>query len=262
MGRFTRAAQPVVPDLIIERVGDELLIFHNDKYVPRLRISSAYRELLKRGSSSSKEDKNFIKEKFMQARWLLNAINQRRGTMVRVMQAIVEEQNEFFEKGAEFLKPLTMEQVAQKLGLHVATISRVANDKYVQTPHGMFEIRRFFNSGLMSDSGEDLSKKKVKQRLEEIIKAEDTSKPFSDQEIFAKLKAEGIPLARRTVTKYREEMGIRAARFRKKSGDNRNAAENPMSPSGQTPPPENGSEIPGPNAVLPITPLPPNPDWE
>jgi RNA polymerase sigma-54 factor len=262
MGRFTRAAQPVVPDLIIERIGDELLIFHNDKYVPRLRISSAYREMLKRGSTSSKEDKNFIKEKFMQARWLLNAINQRRGTMVRVMQAIVEEQNEFFEKGAEFLKPLTMEQVAQKLGLHVATISRVANDKYVQTPHGMFEIRRFFNSGLMNDAGEDLSKKKVKQRLEEIIKAEDTSNPLSDQEIFTKLKTEGIPLARRTVTKYREEMGIRAARFRKKSGDNRNPVENPMSPSGQTSPPENGSETTSPNAILPITPLPPNPDWE
>lgn len=261
MGRFSRAAQPVVPDLIVERVGEELLIFHNDKYVPRLRISAAYKDLLKKGSSSSKEEKTFIKEKFMQARWLLNAINQRRSTMVRVMQAVVEEQSEFFENGAEFLKPLTMEQVAQKLGLHVATISRVSNDKYVQTPQGVYEIRYFFNAGLPTDSGEDLSKKKVKQRLSEIIKAEDPGHPLSDQEIFTKLKGEGIPLARRTVTKYREEMGIRAARFRKKAGGN-----------GSQPAAEGESDIlldasPKPNSVnpdetstLPASPF--KPDWE
>jgi len=260
MGRFSRAAQPVVPDLIVERVGDELVIFHNDKYIPRLRISSVYKDLLKKGSASSKEEKNFIKEKFLQARWLLNAINQRRSTMVRVMQAVLEEQKEFFEDGPEFLKPLTMEQVAQKLGLHVATISRVANDKYVQTPQGVYEIRYFFNAGLPTDTGEDLSKKKVKQRLAEIIKAEDACHPLSDQEIFAKLKAEGIPLARRTVTKYREEMGIRAARFRKKVGGN-----------GSQPSGEEDSDIlldtkPRPAAnteetsAPPFTPL--KPDWE
>ncbi|HLG94628.1 MAG TPA: RNA polymerase factor sigma-54 [candidate division Zixibacteria bacterium] len=260
MGRFSRAAQPVVPDLIVEWVGDELVIFHNDKYIPRLRISSAYKDLLKKGSASSKEEKNFIKEKFMQARWLLNAINQRRSTMVRVMQAVVEEQKEFFENGAEFLKPLTMEQVAQKLGLHVATISRVSNDKYVQTPQGVYEIRYFFNAGLPTDSGEDLSKKKVKQRLAEIIKAEDTSHPLSDQEIFAKLKAEGIPLARRTVTKYREEMGIRAARFRKKVGGNgsqpTNEEESDILLNTKPRPITNPEESPAP----PFT--PPKPDWE
>jgi RNA polymerase sigma-54 factor len=241
-------------------VGDELVIFHNDKYIPRLRISSAYKDLLKKGSASSKEEKNFIKEKFMQARWLLNAINQRRSTMVRVMQAVVEEQKEFFENGPEFLKPLTMEQVAQKLGLHVATISRVSNDKYVQTPQGVYEIRYFFNAGLPTDSGEDLSKKKVKQRLAEIIKTEDASHPLSDQEIFAKLKTEGIPLARRTVTKYREEMGIRAARFRKKVGGN-GSQPTPDENSGilldtQPRPAANAEETPAP----PFTPL--KPDWE
>ncbi len=258
MGRFTKAAMPVVPDLVIERVGEELVIFHNDKYVPRLRISSAYKEMLKRGSSSSKEDKNFIKEKFMQARWLLNAINQRRGTMIRVMQAVVEEQKEFFEKGEDYLRPLTMEAVAQKLGLHVATISRVANDKYVQTPQGVYEIRRFFNSGLISDTGEDLSKIKVKQRLAEIIKAEDPANPLSDQEIFAKLKTEGIPLARRTVTKYREEIGIRAARFRKKAPTNgTDPVANPA--PGQPSPATTETGAPPP---LTKTPLNLNPDWE
>lgn len=260
MGRFTRPALPVVPDLIIERVGEELVIFHNDKYVPRLRISSAYKDILKRGGSGSKEDKNFIKEKFMQARWLLNAINQRRSTMIRVMQAVIEEQKEFFEKGGEeLLKPLTMEAVAQKLGLHVATISRVANDKYVQTPQGMYEIRYFFNSGLMSDSGEDLSKRNVKQRLVEIIKTEDPQNPLSDQEIFAKLKAEGIPLARRTVTKYREEMGIRAARFRKKTATN-GSEEAAASTSTETPPPAGETNGPAPTGS-PISPNL-NPDWE
>jgi len=258
MGRFTKAAMPVVPDLVIERVGDELVIFHNDKYVPRLRISSAYKEMLKRGSSSSKEDKNFIKEKFMQARWLLNAINQRRGTMIRVMQAVVEEQKEFFEKGEDYLRPLTMEAVAQTLGLHVATISRVANGKYVQTPQGVYEIRRFFNSGLISDTGEDLSKIKVKQRLAEIIKAEDPANPLSDQEIFAKLKTEGIPLARRTVTKYREEIGIRAARFRKKAPTNGTDPINNPEPDRPSPAtPETGTPPP-----LTKTPLNLNPDWE
>ena len=261
MGRFTRPAMPVVPDLIVERVGDELVIFHNDKYVPRLRISSAYKDLLKKGSSSSKEEKNFIKEKFMQARWLLNAINQRRSTMVRVMQAVVEEQKEFFENGDEFLKPLTMERVAQKLGLHVATISRVANDKYVQTPQGVYEIRYFFNAGLPTDAGEDLSKKKVKQRLAEIIKAENPTHPLSDQEIFAQLKIEGIPLARRTVTKYREEMGIRAARFRKRAGGNgsqpaASAGSDILLDATPKPAPTNSEEPPPP----PLSPL--KPDWE
>lgn len=261
MGRFARPAQPVVPDLIVERVGDELVIFHNDKYIPRLRISSAYKDLLKKGSTSSKEEKNFIKEKFMQARWLLNAINQRRSTMVRVMQAVVEEQKEFFEEGEEFLKPLTMEQVAQKLGLHVATISRVANDKYVQTPQGVYEIRYFFNAGLPTDSGEDLSKKKVKQRLTEIVKSEDPGHPLSDQEIFAKLKAEGIPLARRTVTKYREELGIRAARFRKRAGGN---GSQPLKEESDilldTTNSNTASETPESGPDPP--PSPPKPDWE
>ena len=215
-GLFSRAAMPVVPDLIVERVGDQFMVFHNDRNIPRLRVNQGYRNLLKRGNATPKDTKEYVRGKLDQARWLLNAINQRRSTMIRVMESIVEFQREFFEKGTSFLKPLIMEQVADHVGMNVATISRVANDKYVQTPHGVFEIKYFFNAGVPQDSGEDMSKRMVKEKIETLVKNEDTSQPLSDQEIFQKLSAAGIQIARRTVSKYREEMGIRAARFRKR----------------------------------------------
>ncbi len=215
-GRFDSGALPVIPDLIIERFGDEYVVFHNDSYMPRLRINSGYKELIRRGSNSSKDTKQYIKQKLEQARWLLNSINQRRTTMINVMEAIIEEQKEFFEQGPAFLKPMIMEHIAQKVNMNVATISRVSNGKYVQTPFGVYEIKYFFNSGITMADGEDMSKRSVKQRIEEIIKAEPPDKPLSDQEIYRMLNAEGIKLARRTVTKYREELKIQPARLRKR----------------------------------------------
>jgi len=214
-GRFDTAAMPVAPDLIIDKIGDKYEVFLNDKNVPRLRINSSYKQLIRRGSESSRDTKAYVRSKLEQARWLLNALNQRRTTMIRVMSAIVEEQKEFFEKGHAFLKPLIMEDIAQIVGMNVATISRVANGKYVQTPLGVYEIKYFFNTGISRDDGGNMSKRSVKQRITEIIEAEDPAKPLSDQEIYGRLKNEGIQLARRTVTKYREELGIKAARFRK-----------------------------------------------
>jgi RNA polymerase sigma-54 factor len=131
------------------------------------------------------------------------------------MNAVVEEQREFFEHGESHLKPLTMEQIADKVGMNVATISRVASGKYTQTPLGMYEIKYFFNTGVTTDSGEDLPKRVVKGKIEDIIKAENPATPYSDQEIGKLLSRQGIQLARRTVTKYREELGIKAARYRK-----------------------------------------------
>jgi len=215
-GRFVIGAIPIVPDLIVEKVGNEFLIFHNDKNMPRLRVNSAYKDILKKDSSTKPEVKDYVKKKLEQARWLLNAINQRRSTMVNVMGAIIEEQNEFFENGPEYLKPLIMETIANKLNMHVATVSRVANDKYVQTPQGLFEIRYFFNSGLTKEDGQEISKRHIKSMLEEIIKEENPNSPFSDREIFNRLKEKSINLARRTVTKYREELHIPSARFRKR----------------------------------------------
>jgi RNA polymerase sigma-54 factor len=146
--------------------------------------------------------------------------------MIRVMQAIIEEQREFFENGPEHLKPLIMETVANRVGMNVATISRVSNDKYVQTPGGVYEIRYFFNSGIASHTGEELSKKKVKERIEEIIRKEDPGTPLSDQEIYQMLQKEGVKIARRTVTKYREELRLLPARFRKRATREQVTAEN------------------------------------
>ncbi|MBD3257314.1 RNA polymerase factor sigma-54 [candidate division GN15 bacterium] len=214
-GRFEAGAIPVAPDLAVEKVGEKFEVFLQDKNVPRLRINSGYKQLIKRGSSTPDETKQYVRQKLEQARWLLNALNQRRTTMIKVMSAIVEEQQEFFEKGEAFLKPLIMEDIAQIVGMNVATISRVANGKYVQTPLGVYEIKYFFNTGISKADGGDMSKRSVKQRIREIVEAEDPAKPHSDQEIYRRLNAEGIKLARRTVTKYREELGIKSARFRK-----------------------------------------------
>lgn len=215
-GMFTRAAMPIVPDLVVERLGDDYVVFHNDRNIPRLRVNQSYRELLRRGNSTPKDTKEYVRGKLDQARWLLNAINQRRSTMIRVMEAVVVYQKEFFSKGTSFLKPLIMEQIADDVGMNVATISRVANDKFVQTPHGVFEIKYFFNAGVPQDSGEDLSKRMVKEKIETLIKAEDPARPLSDQEIFQTLQSQGIQIARRTVSKYREELKLLPARFRKR----------------------------------------------
>jgi RNA polymerase sigma-54 factor len=215
-GRFDPGATPVIPDLVVERIGDEFHVIHNDSHVPQLRINSSYRSLMRRGSGSDKETKEYVKQKLDQAKWLLNSINQRRSTMVRAMEAIVERQREWFEHGPAYLKPLRMEDIAQAVDMNVATISRVSKGKYVQTPHGVYEIRSFFNQGVARDDGADMSKHSVKQRIQELIDAEPDDKPHSDQEIYRRLNAEGIKLARRTVTKYREELGIPAARLRKR----------------------------------------------
>jgi len=215
-GRFTKAAATVMPDLVIDKIDSEWVITHNDRNVPQLRVNAGYKELLKRGNKTSKETKTYVREKLEQARWLLNAINQRRNTMIRVMHAIVNEQIEFFEKGVEHLKPLTMEDIAQIVEMNVATISRVSNGKYVQTPYGVFEIKYFFNSGVRKESGEQLTKRNVQKQIEEIIRKEDPQLPLSDQEIYKQLRERDISIARRTVTKYREELKILPARFRKR----------------------------------------------
>ncbi|MEA1980886.1 MAG: RNA polymerase factor sigma-54 [candidate division Zixibacteria bacterium] len=215
-GRFESAALPVVPDLIIERVGEKHVVFHNDSRTPQLRINNNYKQLVKRGSKSSSDTKEYIKQKMEQAKWMINSINQRRSTMIRVMESIILRQHDFFENGPAFINPLIMEDIARDVDMNVATISRVSNSKYVQTPYGVYEIKYFFTSGIAKEDGENMSKQSVKQRIQEIIKSEPVEKPFSDQEIFRRLNEEGIKLARRTVTKYREEMKIQPARLRKR----------------------------------------------
>jgi len=205
----------VIPDLIVERVGDKYVVSLNDKNIPRLRISQAYREELTNNPSLSEETRDFIQSKLKNAKWLIQTIEQRRRTMVKVMEAIVEEQREFFEKGAAYLKPLTLQQIASKINMHESTVSRVTTNKYVQTPRGVFELKYFFSSSLGTQTGEEVSAKSAKEKIKEIIANEDPKKPLSDQKIADILKKDGLIIARRTVAKYREQLGILPARHRK-----------------------------------------------
>ncbi len=205
----------VIPDLIVELVGEKFIIFLNDRNVPRLRISQSYKSELQSNHEISDETRNFIQGRLKNAKWLIQTIEQRRRTMIKVMNSIVEAQMEFFEKGAGFLKPLTLQQIAGKIGMHESTVSRVTTNKYVQTPRGVFELKYFFSSALSTESGGEVSSKSAKLRIKEIIAKEDTKKPMSDQKIADLLKKDGLKIARRTVAKYREQLGILPARHRK-----------------------------------------------
>lgn len=205
----------VIPDLIVERVGEKYIVFLNDRNIPRLRISQAYKNELQRNPDISSETKDFIQGRLKNAKWLIQTIEQRRRTMIKVMESIVEEQREFFEKGTAYLRPLTLQQVASKISMHESTVSRVTTNKYVQTPRGVFELKFFFSSALGTYSGEEVSAKSAKMKIENIIGKEDPKKPLSDQKIADILKNSGLIIARRTVAKYREQLGILPARHRK-----------------------------------------------
>jgi len=205
----------VIPDLLVERVGEKYVVMLNDRNVPRLRISQSYRNELEKNPQISKETQEFIQGRLKNAKWLIQTIEQRRRTMIKVMETIVEEQREFFEKGTSMLRPLTLQQVASRIGMHESTVSRVTTNKYVQTPRGVYELKYFFSSSLSTEGGEEVSAKSAKLRIKEIIEKEDPKKPYSDQKIADILKQDGLIIARRTVAKYREQEGILPARHRK-----------------------------------------------
>jgi RNA polymerase sigma-54 factor len=205
----------VIPDLVVDRVGDRYIVSLNDRNVPRLRISQSYRDELQQNIELDSEAKDFIQSRLKNAKWLIQTIEQRRRTMIKVMEAIVEEQREFFEKGAGFLRPLTLQQVASKISMHESTVSRVTTNKYVQTPRGVYELKYFFSSSLSTEDGEEVSAKSAKMRIKDIIAKEDTRRPLSDQKIADILKKDGLIIARRTVAKYREQLGVLPARHRK-----------------------------------------------
>ena len=216
LSTFGEDAKYVVPDLIVDKIEGEYIVYLNDANIPRLRVSKAYREELTRSKEEGdKETSEFIVGKLNSARWLIQTIEQRRRTIVKVMQCIVEEQRDFFERGPVALKPLTLQQVANRIGMHESTVSRVTTNKYVQTPRGVFELKYFFSSSLDTDDGENMSSKAAKTRIQEIIDKEDKRRPLSDQKIVEILKDEGLNIARRTVAKYREQLNILTARMRK-----------------------------------------------
>jgi RNA polymerase sigma-54 factor len=211
--------QYVIPDLVVEKVDEKYVIYLNDKNIPRLRINSVYQEeLLKENHDGNRETKEFIQSRLKSARWLIQTIEQRRRTMVKVMQCIVEKQQEFFERGTAFLKPLTLQQVASEINMHESTVSRVTTNKYVQTPRGVFELKFFFSSSLGTQDGSEISAKSAKDKIRRIIERENARNPLSDQKIADMLKADGLNIARRTVAKYREQLNILPARMRKQYG--------------------------------------------
>ena len=206
----------VVPDLIVDRVADDFVVSLNDRNVPRLRISAAYQQMLRNKSAGQDETRKFISDKLNSAKWLIQTIEQRRKTMIKVMRRIVEEQRDFFERGVEGLKPLTLQQIANQIGMHESTVSRVTTNKYVQTPRGVFELKYFFSSGLATEEGDDVSAKVAKDKIQTLISKEDKRDPLSDQRIAEILHEQGLKIARRTVAKYREALRLLPARARRR----------------------------------------------
>jgi RNA polymerase sigma-54 factor len=206
----------VIPDLVVENIDGEYRVFLNDSGMPRLRISKVYREIAGDKKKFKGENREFVTQKLNSATWLVQAIEQRRQTMLKVMHFIVDRQRDFFEKGVEHLKPLTLREVADVLEMHESTVSRVTSQKYAQTPRGVFPLKYFFSSSLGTASGEDASSRAVKAQLAKLVADEDSAKPLTDAAIVEQLNERGVRIARRTVAKYREQLGILPARMRKR----------------------------------------------
>ena len=210
----------ITPDFLIEKVDDNFVITLNDRSLPSVTISRTYLEMFNTNKRNKKTEREkdtykFLREKFESAKWFIACIQQRRETLMKIMQAILEKQYEFFDKGPKFLRPMIYKDIAEEIMMDISTISRVVNGKYVQSPMGIHELKYFFSEGLTTDSGEEVSNKHIKERLKEIIEGEDKNNPFSDDKLAEILNEEGIHIARRTVAKYREQLRLPIARLRR-----------------------------------------------
>ena len=208
------AQQYVVPEVFVQKVGDEFVITTNNDQIPHLRISNTYKDIMARADSTA-EDRQYIRDKIQAGKFLIKSLHQRQTTIYNIAREIVVRQREFFEKGRAFLKPLTMDQVAQVVGVHETTVSRAVSGKYMETPIGIFEMKFFFTSGFQTAGGATLSNTSVKDMIAEIIKGEDTSNPLSDDAIVKLVAAKGVTIARRTVAKYRSELNILPSNLRR-----------------------------------------------
>jgi RNA polymerase sigma-54 factor len=206
----------IIPDLIVEKIDGRYHVFLNDANLPRLKLSKAYQEIARDKKKFEGESKEFISNKLNSANWMIQAIEQRRQTMLKVMNYIVDRQRDFFEKGVQYLKPLTLREVAEVINMHESTVSRVTNEKYVQTPRGVLPLKFFFSSGLSTTAGEDVSARGIKAQIEKLVSEEDPKHPLTDQAIVNILKESGVQIARRTVAKYRDQLGVLSARMRKR----------------------------------------------
>lgn len=208
--------QTIIPDVIVEKIDGEYQISLNDEGIPRLRISPTYQSMLKNRATLPKEQYEFLLDKFKAAKNLIRNIERRQKTILMITESIVKTQQEFFDKGIEYLKPLKLREIAELVGVHESTVARVTTNKYVQTPHGVFELKYFFSSGVDSFDGESVSARSLRQMITSLIQEEESNKPLSDQKIADILNAKGINIARRTVAKYREQVKILPAHMRKR----------------------------------------------
>jgi RNA polymerase sigma-54 factor len=206
----------IIPDLIVEKIDSRYHVFLNDANLPRLKLSKTYQEIARDKKKFDGENKEFISNKLNSANWMIQAIEQRRQTMLKVMNYIVDRQRDFFEKGVQYLKPLTLREVAEVINMHESTVSRVTNEKFVQTPRGVLPLKFFFSSGLSTTAGEDVSARGIKAQIQKLVSDEDPRHPLTDQAIVNILKQNGVQIARRTVAKYRDQLGVLSARMRKR----------------------------------------------
>lgn len=211
----TQEPQYITPDIYVHKVGDQWVVSLNEDGLPKLKISHLYRQLLK-GAGGSSLTKEYVQDKLRSAIWLIRSIHQRQLTIFKVTESIVKHQKEFFDSGMEFLRPMILRDVANDIGMHESTVSRVTTNKYIHTPRGIFELKYFFNSGIRKSEGGEVASKSVKERIKQIVSQEDPKKPLSDQQLVDELKVHNIQIARRTVAKYREMLNVLPSSKRKK----------------------------------------------
>lgn len=207
--------QYINPDVFVYKVENEFIIWVNDDGMPRLHVNNFYKNAIRDGKNVSSEAKDYIQEKIRSATWLIRSIHQRQKTIYRVMESILKFQRDFFEKGISYLRPLVLRDVAEDIGMHESTISRVTTNKYAHTPRGIFELKYFFNSSIQRFHGEAIASASVQDKIKQIIESENSKRPYSDDKISRLLKEENISIARRTVAKYREIMRVLPSNKRK-----------------------------------------------
>lgn len=208
--------QYVTPDVYVYKVGEEYMVSLNEDGLPKLRISNFYKTVLQSGGKGADKTQDYIQEKLKSALWLIKSIHQRQRTIYKVTESIVKHQQEFFEKGREFIRPMILRDIANDIGMHESTVSRVTTAKYVHTPQGIFELKYFFNSGISRTDGDSLASESVKHKIRDLVAAEDAKNPLSDQQLVELLKKDGLKIARRTVAKYRELLKILPSSKRKR----------------------------------------------
>ena len=205
----------ITPDVFVEKEDGEYHVIINEGSVPHLMVSSYYRQVL-RESANDRNLAEYLNDRINTANWLIKSIEQRKQTIYNVVSAVVRHQRDFFEYGPKHIKPMTLRQIAEDVGIHESTVSRSINSKYMQSPRGVFEIKYFFTSGVSAGGGEGMSSNAVKSIIREMVEKEDSKKPCSDQYMADRMQADGINISRRTVAKYREEMGIPSSQKRKR----------------------------------------------